>query len=375
MIAGPQTHFTLPAELAAAEPPEARGLARDGVRLLAALPGRIEHARFHDLGNYLRPGDLLVVNTSATRAAAVDGAHPRLGAVVVHLSTPLDDGSWLVELRTAPSADKPIRDADAGEIVALPGEGRLRLLQRYPLMTSAGEPGRLWLADIEAPGGVGSLMARHGRPIRYGYLSGQWPLDTYQTVFAAEAPAEPGSAEMPSAGRPFSARLVTQLVSSGVLFASIVLHAGVSSLETHEPPLAERYAVPARTAMLVNWTHRVGGRVVAVGTTVTRALESASRPDGSVVALQGWTDLVVGPDRPARAVDGLVTGMHDPDASHLLLLEAVAGPDLVQAAYDAALDERYLWHEFGDMCLLLPHQSVRRSQEILTTEQLDDAAC
>jgi S-adenosylmethionine:tRNA ribosyltransferase-isomerase len=165
---------------------------------------------------------------------------------------------------------------------------------------------------------------------------------------------QPGSAEMPSAGRPFSTELVTDLVRHGVLVAPVLLHTGVSSPEHGEPPQAERYEVPATTARLVNATRRWGGRVVAVGTTVTRALESAADAAGVVRPAAGWTDLVLGPDRPARVVTGLVTGWHEPGATHLDLLEAVAGAALVEAAYDHALRERYLWHEFGDSCLLLP---------------------
>jgi S-adenosylmethionine:tRNA ribosyltransferase-isomerase len=216
----------------------------------------------------------------------------------------------------------------------------------------ANRPGsdRLWRARVEVPGGVEAYLARYGRPITYGYLRGRWPLPAYQTVFARE----PGSAEMPSAGRPFTAELVTGLGSAGVAVAPVTLHTGVSSLESGEPPQPERFRVPEHTASLVSWTRGHGGRVVAVGTTVTRALESAVRPDGSVGAAAGWTDLVLSPERPARVVDGLVTGLHEPEASHLLLLEAVAGRAMVQRAYDAAVRNRYLWHEFGDSCLLLP---------------------
>jgi S-adenosylmethionine:tRNA ribosyltransferase-isomerase len=351
----PQTRFALPAELAAAQPPEARGLARDAVRLLAASDAGIEPARFADLGRFLRKGDLLVVNTSATRASAIDAEHPRIGPVVVHFSTELDDGSWVIELRTAPSAGHPIRTAEPGDTIQLPGGRELTLLSRYPANGPRAQ--RLWLTPPQPEGTIAQLLSRHGRAIRYGYLPAEWPLPTYQTVFVD--PDDPqASAEMPSAGRPFSHQLVDSLTAAGVRFAPIALHAGVSSLESGEPPLAERFRVPARTAQLVNRTRQpaaggTAGRVIAVGTTVTRALESAADPDGRVHAAEGWTELVLGPDRPIRVVDGLITGLHDPDASHLLLLEAVAGPDRVQAVYDAALDQRYLWHEFGDACLLL----------------------
>jgi S-adenosylmethionine:tRNA ribosyltransferase-isomerase len=355
----PATRFALPADLAAAEPPEARGLARDGVRLLAATGDRIEHARFADLGQFLTSGDLLVVNTSATRAAAVDGRRPGCGPVVVHFSTRLDDDSWVVEVRTAPTADHPIRTLHPDTRIDLPDGLRLALIAPEPADQGPAGP-RLWRTQPLDPAALSRMLGAHGRPIRYGYLAGGWPIATYQTVFADpldEAGLTGASAEMPSAGRPFSAELVTRLAAQGVLFAPITLHAGVSSQESGEPPAAERFRVPARTAALVEWTRRTGGRVIAVGTTVTRALESATTNGGgrgTIRAADGWTDLVLGPDRPVRVVDGLITGLHAPDASHLLLLEAVAGTERVQRVYDAALDRRYLWHEFGDTCLLLP---------------------
>jgi len=325
--------FDLPDELSASAPPEARGLARDEVRLLVASPAGVHHTVFSSLGSHLRPGDLLVVNTSGTLPAAVDavrGGRP----VVVHFSTALDDGSWVVELR-APGG--PLLDGRPGERLELPGGASLTLV-------APAAPGntRLWRAEVSVEGLA--FLAAAGRPIRYGYVPREWPLSDYQTVFARE----PGSAEMPSAARPFSASLVTRLVTDGVLFAPLVLHTGVSSPEAGEPPQAERFRVPPTTAALVSWVRSRGGRVIAVGTTAARALESA--PDG---AAEGWTNLVLGPDRPARVVDGIITGLHAPDASHLLLLEAVAGRDLVQRAYDAAVERRYLWHEFGDVSLLL----------------------
>jgi S-adenosylmethionine:tRNA ribosyltransferase-isomerase len=343
LLAAAQTRFTLPPGREAVEPPEARGLRRDQVRLLVAGEGAVRHAHFHDLVRFLAPGDLVVVNTSATLAAAVDGLY-RDEPVVVHFSHPLRHGTgWVVELRR-PDQSGPIREAAAGSVVRLPGGAALTLLE------PADTTGRLWRAVVPTPSGVPAYLAGHGRPIGYRYLRGRWPLAAYQTVFAHE----PGSAEMPSAGRPFSTRLVTGLATAGITLAPITLHTGVSSLESGEPPLPERYRVPPATARLVNLARANGGRVVAVGTTVTRALETVAEPDGTVVAGAGWTDLVLGPDRPARVVGGLVSGFHPPDASHLLLLEAVAGPELVRLAYQAALAGRYLWHEFGDACLLLP---------------------
>jgi S-adenosylmethionine:tRNA ribosyltransferase-isomerase len=206
------------------------------------------------------------------------------------------------------------------------------------------------VARLELGAPLEDYLGRHGRPIRYGYVPEAWPLDAYQTVFALE----PGSAEMPSAGRPFSTRLVTDLVARGVLVAPVTLHTGVSSPERDEPPYPERYSVPPATARLVNAVRGWGGRVVAVGTTVVRALETVAAPEGSVRHGHGWTSLVVTPERGLRAIDGLLTGWHAPDSSHLRLLEAACGGELLARSYRAAEEGEYLLHEFGDVHLILP---------------------
>lgn len=359
MSARPVTRFELPDELSATRPAEARGLSRDGVRLLVVDERRVEHARFRDLPCFLEAGDLLVVNTSGTLTAAADGRRAGGADVVVHFSTLLDDGEWVVELRTAPRAARPVLDARPGETLTLSGGASISLLGGYP-ETGDGPDGdggtRLWRSRFSWSEPAPVFLERFGRPIAYGYVTDRWPAASYQTVFANE----PGSAEMPSAARPFTQELVTDLVAAGILIAPLVLHTGVSSQEPGEPPLPERFRVPAATARLVGWTRASGGRVIAVGTTAARALESATRPDGAVVPARGWTELVLGPDRLPRVVDGLITGMHAPDASHLLLLEAVAGPELVQRGYAAALQRRYLWHEFGDVSLLLPEKGRHR---------------
>ena len=331
--------------LDATSTPEQRGLRRDEVRLMVVRPGTVEHTCFRGFAGHLRPGDLLVVNTSATLPAALDGHRSDGAPVVVHLSTRLDDGTWLVELRPPGPATGPVRDAVAGERLRLPAGGRLVLLAPHPGSV------RLWRSTVSVEGTVEELLARSGRPVTYAHLTQGAPIEAFQTVFASQ----PGSAEMPSAGRPFSGRVVLELVTRGVTVAPVTLHTGLSSPEAGEPPSAEPYDVPAHTARLVELTRRAGGRVVAVGTTVTRALESVAAPDGTVRAGRGWTDLVLGRERPARVVDGLVTGWHAAGATHLRLLEAVAGRELVEAAYLAAdADGGYRWHEMGDSCLLLP---------------------
>ena len=346
LLPEPAVRFVLPRAAEATAPPEARGLSRDGVRLLVARPDGVTHRRFSDLPDLLAPGDLVVVNTSATVPAAVDGLL-RGRTSPVHVSGALDDGSWAVEVRL-PDASGPDLDVTAGDRVLLPDGLVLQLVAPWPDASAARS--RLWRARPSRAVAPSAYLAAYGRPVAYAYLAGRYPLRDYQTVFADE----PGSAEMASAGRPFTAELVLRLAVRGVAVAPVVLHAGVSSPELHEPPLPERFRVPAATAALVGATRAAGGRVVAVGTTVTRALESATDEDGAVRAADGWTDLVLGPHRPARVVTGLVTGLHAPEASHLLLLEAVAGARLVREAYDAALSGGYLWHEFGDASVFLP---------------------
>ncbi len=331
--------FVLPAERSATAPPEARGLARDEVRMLVSDNEILTHARFRDLPGFLRPGDLVVVNNSSTLSAALDARY-RGEPIVLHFSTWLDDGGWVVELRAPEGVPFTAATPEPGARVELPGAvARLRA----PWLPPAA---RLWIADLTVD--VPDLMARHGRPITYSYVTQRWSPDYYRTVFGRE----PGSAEMPSAGRPFTDTLVTDLVSAGITVAPITLHTGVSSPETGEPPSPERYEVSPTTARLVNAAHATGGRVVAVGTTVTRALESAADPSGRVHPASGWTNLILSAARPARTVDALITGWHEPGASHLHLLEAVAGAHRVETAYRAALDTGYLWHEFGDTALL-----------------------
>jgi S-adenosylmethionine:tRNA ribosyltransferase-isomerase len=329
--------------LVAEEPPEERGAGRDDVALLVATrhDGALAHARFGELPRFLSAGDLLVVNDSATLPAALPA---RLGAedVELRLSTRTPDGSWLVELRTAGRDPRP--RPPAGSRVELPCGGRADLVAGF-----AGSD-RLSVARLLLDEPLDEYLCRHGAPIRYGYVAERWPLAAYQTVFARE----PGSAEMPSAGRAFTTELVTELVSAGVLVAPVTLHTGVSSPERGEPPFPERYRVPDATARLVNAVRAWGGRVVAVGTTVVRALETAAAPDGTVTARHGWTGLVVTPARGLRAVDGLLTGWHEPESSHLQLLEAVAGAELLARSYRAAEEHGYRWHEFGDLHLVLP---------------------
>jgi S-adenosylmethionine:tRNA ribosyltransferase-isomerase len=302
--------------------------------------GTLVNACFDELGDFLRAGDLLVVNTSATLPAAVparlDGEELEL-----HLSTPVEGLDWVVELRTA---DRRPRRAPIGARLALPGSATAELLAPY-LASSRLSVARLWL-----DGNVEDYLRRHGRPIRYRHSANDLPIDAYQTIFARD----PGSAEMPSAARPFTGELVAELAARGILLAPITLHCGVSSLEAGETPYPERYRVPPETARVVNAVRDWGGRVIAVGTTVVRALETVAAPDGSVTTGAGLTRLVVAPERGLHTIDGLITGWHEPESSHLQLLEAAAGPELLRRSYEAAHAAGYRFHEFGDSHLILP---------------------
>ena len=336
--------YDLPEGLEAHEPPELRGITRDAVRLLVSSPASGHtHTTFSELPRHLRAGDVVVINTSSTIPAAVpaDG-----GVHLLHLSTSLPGGLWLVELRLPSGFGTVPAVVESPRVVPLAGGEAASLLAPFDAASR-----RLWFARLSLDdGALLPYLARWGQPVRYAYAGGAWPLSAYQNVYGTE----PGSAELPSAGRPFTTDVLTRLVSRGVRIAPLVLHTGVSSLELGEAPYPERYDVPLATAQLVNQTRRDGGRVVAIGTTVVRALESVADERGDVHPGRGWTDLVVTPERGVRVVTGLLTGWHPPKASHLLLLEAVAGRPLLEEAYGEAVRHEYRWHEFGDSHLLLP---------------------
>jgi S-adenosylmethionine:tRNA ribosyltransferase-isomerase len=362
--------FDLPAALEASEPPEARGLRRDEVRLLVSdiETDAIEHARFTDLPRWMSAGDLVVVNTSGTMNAALPAQAEDGGQFEIHLSTRLPGGFWSVEVRQpGANASLPYDRASLGTMYRLPADGRVTLLAPYPLVDSLHSHSRLWIAALQLPYDLIPYLEAHGFPIRYGYVKDSWPISMYQTVFATE----PGSAEMPSAGRPFTTELVTRLVSRGVGIAPVLLHTGVASQEKHEPPYEEYYRVPRHTAERVNAARRMGYRVFAVGTTVVRALETVTDESGTTSPGEGWTDLVVTPERPLRSVTGLITGLHEPRATHLSLLEGVVtaaaheraadaavtasacGRCHLERAYAEARQHGYLWHEFGDSHLIV----------------------
>ena len=334
--------FQLPAALEARVPPEARGLARDDVRLLVSYRdgNRVVHTRFRQIAEFLDPGDLIVVNDSITIPAALSATRANGDELALHLSTRVapdrvGPDTWVVEPRKTA--------LQVGERLSLPAGGSAEIIAPHHGST------RLWRARLDLPLPLLPYLEAHGRPIAYDYVDGVWPLALYQTVYGAN----PGSSVMPSAGRAFSGRVMEELRRRGVRLGRITLHTGVASLEDHEPPYEEWFDVPAATAGAIASARAVGGRVIAVGTTVVRALETAAEATGIVIPRTGWTDLIVTPERGVRTVDGMLTGFHEPKASHLAMLEAIAGRDHLTVTYEAALTGGYLWHEFGDLHLIL----------------------
>jgi S-adenosylmethionine:tRNA ribosyltransferase-isomerase len=383
MAAHAPFRFELPDELSAQAPPEKRGLSRDGLRLLAAdrRTGNVTHARFDRIADFLHPGDCLVFNASRT-----------LPAVLPAMAAPAAWGERGPESGAIP-AGAPERAADG-----IPAGTRLqiRLARRWGdglwsvlILDANEEP---WIGDFRgtrlafstgAPGGSGGLtgevlerdpcverlwkirfslrgqdlmqsLSRLGSPVRYWYAAGPWGLDDYQTVYARE----PGSVEMPSAGRAFTWKLLMDLRRKGVGTAFLVLHAGLSSYmdeeyDARKPASVESFRLEEAAARAVNQAKSAGGRIIAVGTTVVRALESIADHAGRVRAAEGETALRIFPGYRLKSVDGLLTGFHEPAASHLDLLTAFMPPDRLKSVYDAALRGKYLWHEFGDANLIL----------------------
>jgi S-adenosylmethionine:tRNA ribosyltransferase-isomerase len=345
--------FTLPPELSAKEPPERRGIRRDQVRLLVIdrATGRIEHTRFDKVDNYLRAGDLLVFNSSRTLPASLRGCECSAThgpCMEVRLAERLPDDSWLA-LLVCEQGDPFGCGLRAGMQIQFAEGLTGTVLERDANIS------RLWKLRFSVSGPqLVDLIYRLGKPIRYEYVSAPWDLDYYQTVYATE----PGSAEMPSAGRAFTWKLLLDLKRRGIGSAYVVLHAGLSSylddeVDRQHPASEEEYFVNRVTARKINQARERGGRVIAVGTTVVRALESATNESGSVNEMHDYTRLKIDRQYQLRSVDGLLTGLHEPEASHLDLLSAFLSREKIRAAYDEAITRKYLWHEFGDLNLIL----------------------
>ncbi len=315
--------------------------------LVVDVPARAwRDAQVADLESLLRPGDLLIANDAATAPALLEGRGPR-GAIEARLAGELFDGTFRAilfgpgnwRMRTE---DRPPAEVHAGD--------RLRF---GPLAATVEtlEHGRLATLRFDARGSdLWTALYAHGRPIQYSYLRGNLPAWHAQTRYGAR----PWAMESPSAGRPLTFALLGRLARRGVGIHTLTHAAGLSS--TGDPaidarlPFPERFDIPARTAAAIAAAR---GRVVAVGTTVVRALEGCAAAHGAVVAGEDVTDLRLGPETRLRVVDGILTGMHEPGTSHFDLLRAFADAPLLEDATRHAEAQGYLGHEFGDSMLLL----------------------
>jgi S-adenosylmethionine:tRNA ribosyltransferase-isomerase len=347
-------NFTLPHENEAHVPPEERGISRDQVRLLVSYRSKpdIVHSQFNRIGDYLLPGDVLVINTSKTINASLLAALPDGKEIQLRVSTMLPADMWIVELylpKTEPQLILP--EIIDGEILSLPGNASATLLKPYKRESRYSPRSELWVATFSVGGreSVFEYLEQFGIPIFFSHHLQPWPLSCFQTVYALE----PGSAEMPSAGRPFTCELITSLIARGVQITPLVLHSGTNS-EGHIPPHEEFYRVPSATAQLINAAHAEGRRVIAVGSTVVRALETVTDDGCRIHPGTGWTRVIVRENDPIKSVNGLITGFHEPGASHIDMVVAFSGLESVSAVYRESLDRGYLWHEFGDVNLILP---------------------
>lgn len=340
--------FDLPQQLACPKPTEERNIERDEVRLLVTTnSGQIEHSTFNHLPSFLQKDDVLVVNTSATVPSALPVSLPGGRKGRLHLSTKLNNKKWLLEIREI-AGIKTIRwhEGEEGMTFQLPSGGNVMLEQRFYKNSQWLD---LWIAEFNINQSMQSYLSANALPIQYDKLDRQYPLSYYQTFFSFH----PGSSEMPSAGRGFTAELVTRLLKSGVTLAPIILHTGVSSLEENETPYPEYMEIDPVTVSIINAAKSKDRRIIAVGTTAIRAIETTANDEGTVTSFRGNTELFIDENYTMKVVDGLLTGFHEPRASHLNMLQSVGGFEHINRAYKEAIKAGYYWHQFGDLHLIL----------------------
>jgi S-adenosylmethionine:tRNA ribosyltransferase-isomerase len=336
-----QRTLTLPPERRAGLPAELRGGRRDQARLLVIdrAARTLAHSRLDGLGEFLQPGDLLVFNTSRTLPAALPARRENGEAVELRPCVRRGE-SWdvLAVQPSPPHENVPLR------------EGERLSLDRASAIVEGRRPDIPLLWRLRLDRSALDLILRVGHPIRYSYVPDAVPLEYYQSIFATQS----GSAESPSAGRAFTWELILALRRRGVQTAGVLLHTGLSSFQddafdAEHHLFEEWFAIGRATADAV----RSARRVIAVGTTVVRALETAATGPRAVRVMEGWTDLRIGSGAQLQAVQGLITGFHEPQASHFDLLRAFLDEPLLARAYAQAIEHGYLWHEFGDLTLII----------------------
>ena len=341
--------FELPPHLACPLPTEERNMKRDEVRLLVTSGNeKVEHSTFNHLNTFLEQGDVLIVNTSATLPSALPVTLPGNREGRLHFSTKMQGNLWLVEIRkVAGNKTRRWKEGKPGINFQLPLSASLTLQQRF---YNNDQWLDLWVAAFNCDQPAEEYLASHAKPIQYEKLDRVYPLPYYQTYFSFH----PGSSEMPSAGRGFTASLIDRLLKKGISIVPVLLHTGVSSLEEHETPYPEYMEIDPIAAATINQAKQQGERIIAVGTTAIRAIETATDDRGNVMPYRGNTDLFIEDGYTMKVTDGLLTGFHEPNASHLNMLQAVAGFDHIDNAYKEAINREYYWHQFGDLHLILP---------------------
>lgn len=334
-------YFDLPEELIAQTPLERRDASR--LLHLDKATGALEHRHFYDLPEYLRAGDCLVLNDSRVLPARLIGSRPSGGAVELVLLRDLGDGRW-------ECLSRPGRKTRPGQELLF-GDGELRAT-----VEAVAEGGNR-IVQFHYEGIFLEVLERLGKMPLPPYIKAELAdSERYQTVYSRE----PGSAAAPTAGLHFTEALLEQIRAKGVKVCFVTLHVGLGTfrpvkeeeIEDH-PMHAEFCIVPEKTARIINETKAAGGRVVAVGTTSCRTLESVATQYGAIKPCEGFTDIFIYPGYQFKVLDGLVTNFHLPESTLIMLVSAFAGYDNVMNAYRIAVEERYRFFSFGDcMCIL-----------------------
>ncbi|MEL6261171.1 MAG: tRNA preQ1(34) S-adenosylmethionine ribosyltransferase-isomerase QueA [Cyanobacteria bacterium J06626_6] len=315
-----------------------------------------QHSHFYELGDWLLPGDLLVLNDTKVIPARLFGRKASGGAAEVLLVEPLDDGRWLTLVR-------PGRRIQPGTEILFGEAGESPLLKAVVLSRDEPTGGRVVSLVPLVEGSISSLVHQLGQVPLPPYITQSASLpEQYQTVFAQRE----GAIAAPTAGLHFTESLLSQLASKGIQTAKITLHVGigtfrpveVTDIETHEMH-EERIEVPAKTVEKIRQTKASGGRVIAVGTTSTRALEGAYAACGKLQTYSGRTDLFIYPGYQWRVIDGLITNFHLPGSSLLMMVSALIGRERLMQIYEDAIAQDYRFYSFGDAMLILPEAMTK----------------
>ena len=338
-------YYDLPEELIAQTPLERR----DGSRLMVLdrQTGEIEHKHFYDIVDYLRPGDCLVMNDSRVLPARLLGHRPTGGAVEVLLLRDLEDKKW-------ECLCKPGRKMRAGDTVTF-GDGELTAT-----VVAVQEDGNR-IVEFHYEGIFLEVLERLGKMPLPPYIKAELAdQERYQTVYSREV----GSAAAPTAGLHFTNELLDKIRAMGVKTAFVTLHVGLGTFRpvkadeiTEHHMHSELCMMNEETARILNKTKAAGGRVICVGTTSCRTLESLVNEDGTFEAKSRWTDIFIYPGYTFKAMDGLITNFHLPESTLVMLVSAFAGREHVLNAYNVAVAQRYRFFSFGDAMLLLDTRS------------------